>query len=277
MIIGTALEKFNIPRHKIVLLTKCYFPVPEDDDPGYLLAGSIMEKTKDYQNQFGLSRAAIFNQVNASLKRLNTDYIDLLQIHRFDPQTAVEETMKALHDLVQSGKVRYIGASSMWATQFARMQFVAAQHGWTQFVSMQNCYNLLYREEEREMNRYCDETGVGRIPWSPLCNGVLAKPRSVTTSRREFESKVMTRFQHGSKEPDLSIIQRVEETAQKRGLSMVDIALAWVTGRVASPVVGFRSLEQMVQGIEACHILLSEGEQKYLEELYRPKAVYGHR
>src|SRR5687767_13793952 len=137
-----------------------------------------VENSKDYQNQFGLSRTAIFNQVEASLERLGTTYIDLLQIHRFDTTTPIEETMKALHDLVQSGKVRYIGASSMYATQFARMQFCAELNKWTKFISMQNQYNLAYREEEREMNRFCNDTGVGLIPWAPLFRGNLARPLS---------------------------------------------------------------------------------------------------
>jgi aryl-alcohol dehydrogenase-like predicted oxidoreductase len=136
--------------------------------------GKEMPLLRDYTNQGGLSRQAIFNAVNASLKRLDTDYIDLLQIHRFDPKTPIEETMEALHDLVKSGKVRYIGASSMWAVQFAQMQFAAEKHGWTKFVSMQNHYNLLYREEEREMIRFCNDTGVGLIPVSPLPHSHLS-------------------------------------------------------------------------------------------------------
>jgi len=156
-IIGKAIKKYNIPRHKVVILTKCHGSVGED--PG--LRGFFFPKevgqSKDYVNQFGLSRQAIYSAVEASLARLDTPYIDLLQIHRFDKSVPIEETMEALHDLVKSGKVRYIGASSMWATQFAAMQFVAEKHGWTKFVSMQNHYNLLYREEEREMNRFCTE------------------------------------------------------------------------------------------------------------------------
>lgn len=135
--------------------------------------GKIAPDHKDYVNRGGLSRAAIFKAVNASLARLGTDYLDLLQIHRFDPRTPVEETMKALHDLVTMGKVHYIGASSMWAYQFATMQFTAEKNGWTKFVSMQNHYSLLYREEEREMNKFCHETGVGLIPWAPLARGML--------------------------------------------------------------------------------------------------------
>lgn len=165
-LVGKAIKKYNLPREKLVILTKCYGYVGEDAGLRTINYGSELPQLKDYTNHGGLSRQAIFNAVNASLKRLDMDYIDLLQIHRFDPHTPQEETMEALHDLVKSGKVRYIGASSMWAVQFAQMQFTAEKHGWTKFISMQNHYNLLYREEEREMNRFCNDTGVGLIPVS---------------------------------------------------------------------------------------------------------------
>jgi len=165
-IIGKAIKKYNIPRHKLVILSKCNGAVGEQPGIRGVFYPDKIARSKDYVNQFGLSRQAIFNAVDASLARLDTPYIDLLQIHRFDKNTPIEETMEALHDVVKSGKVRYIGASSMWAVQFASMQHVAEAHGWTKFISMQNHYNLLYREEEREMNRYCDLTGVGLIPVS---------------------------------------------------------------------------------------------------------------
>jgi aryl-alcohol dehydrogenase-like predicted oxidoreductase len=166
VIVGKAIKKYNLPREKLVILTKCYGYVGEDPGLRTILYGKELPQLKDYANQGGLSRAAIFNAVNKSLERLDTPYIDLLQIHRFDKNTPIEETMEALHDLVKSGKVRYIGASSMWAVEFAQLQFVAEKNGWTKFVSMQNHYNLLYREEEREMNRFCNSTGVGLIPVS---------------------------------------------------------------------------------------------------------------
>lgn len=155
-------------------MTKCFGYVGEDPGLRTIQYGAELPQLKDYNNQGGLSRAAIFNAVNASLKRMDLEYIDLLQIHRFDKNTPIEETMEALHDLVKSGKVRYIGASSMWAVEFAQMQFVAESKGFTKFISMQNHYNLLYREEEREMNRFCNSTGVGLIPvsqnpWSSTC------------------------------------------------------------------------------------------------------------
>jgi aryl-alcohol dehydrogenase-like predicted oxidoreductase len=228
------------------------------------------EKSKDYQNHFGLSRSAIFNQVNASLKRLGTDYIDLLQIHRFDSTAPIEETMKALHDLVASGKVRYIGASSMWATEFARMQFCAEKNGWTKFISMQNQYNLLYREEEREMNRFCNDTGVGLIPWAPLCRGNLARPPSAfgSTLRSGLEKQ-----SSDIREPDLSIIKRIIEIADKRNWPMAHVALAWINKRVSSPIIGFSKAERIEQAVAATGKVLSAEEEKYLEELYRAKDV----
>ena len=172
-IIGKAIKKYNLPREKLVILTKCFGYVGEDPGLRGINYANELPQLKDYTNHGGLSRQAIFNAVNASLQRLDLEYIDLLQIHRFDDKVPIEETMEALHDLVKSGKVRYIGASSMWAVQFASMQFVAEKRGWTKFVSMQNHYNLLYREEEREMNRFCNNTGVGLIPVSLHCSLAL--------------------------------------------------------------------------------------------------------
>lgn len=235
-----------------------------------------MNASKDYTNQHGLSRAAIFNQVEASLARLDTPYIDLLQIHRFDPNTPPEETMEALHDLVRSGKVRYIGASSMWATQFARLQFVAERHGWTRFVSMQNHYNLLYREEEREMNRFCNDTGVGLVPWAPLCRGHLARPPAAfgSTDRSALEKENPTGT--GTVEPDLSIIRRVQEIADKKGWPMAHVALAWINRRVSSPIIGFSSVARMEEAAAATGKALTDEEEAYLEELYQPKPIIGH-
>jgi aryl-alcohol dehydrogenase-like predicted oxidoreductase len=232
------------------------------------------EVSKDYQNQYGLSRAAIFNQVEASLKRLDTDYIDLLQIHRSDELTPHEETMKALHDLVQLGKVRYIGASSMWATQFARMQFVAEKNGWTQFISMQNHYNLLYREEEREMIRYCNDTGVGIIPWAPLCRGHLARPPTEFGSTDRSKDEKETSGDLSA--VDQKIIGRVVELAEKHEWPMAHVALAWINQRVTSPIIGFSSVERIEQAIGARGKTLTDEEVKYLEELYEAKPIAGH-
>ncbi|KAI1799528.1 Aldo/keto reductase [Daldinia bambusicola] len=277
IIVGKAIKKYNIPREKLVIATKCFWAVGETPDVAHYLYGRAVNDSKDYVNRCGLSRAAIFNAVNASLKRLDTDYIDLLQIHRFDPETPIEETMKALHDLVQSGKVRYIGASSMWAVNFARMQFVAERNGWTKFISMQNYYNLLYREEEREMNRFCNDTGVGLIPWAPLCRGHLARPPSAfgstERSRMEKEKGFST---HGTVEPDLTIIKRVQEIADKKGWKMSQVALAWINKRITSPIIGFSNVARLDEAIEARGKVLTDEEEKYLEELYQPKQIFGH-
>lgn len=218
----------------------------------------------------GLSRTAIFSAVEASLKRLDTPYIDLLQIHRFDYNTPIEETMEALHDLVRSGKVRYIGASSMWATQFAQMQHAAEKRGWTKFISMQNQYSLLYREEEREMNRYCNDTGVGLIPWAPLAAGRLARPAEA------FSSTDRAKTLDGLTEVDAKIVKRVEEIAAKKGWKQSQVALAWINKRISSPIIGFSSVERIDEAIDVRGKTLTDEEEKYLEELYQPKAVSGH-
>lgn len=268
-IIGKAIRKYNIPRHKLIILTKCYNPARESNDEELLkLNIKDLQVHPDYVNQFGLSRQGIFNSVNASLRRLQLDYIDLLQIHRYDPDVPIEETMEALHDLVKMGKVHYIGASSMWTYQFAMMQFCAEKNGWTKFISMQGNYSLLYREEEREMNKFCDETGVGLIPWGPLSGGHLARPTKDQTTVRA-KGKVL-------REQDIGIIDRVEEVARKRGYKMSQIALAWINQKVASPISSFSSVERMDEALAANHITLNEDEAKYLEELYEPRAVRGH-
>ena len=269
-IIGKALKEYAIPRHKVLIFTKLHMAVGED--PG-LRTGLLRDKllvSKEYTNQFGQSRAAIFNQVEASLQRLGTDYIDLLQIHRFDPDTPPEETMQALHDLVRSGKVRYIGASSMWAYQFATLQHVAEKHGWTKFVSMQNHYSLLYREEEREMIRYCNETGVGLIPWAPLARGKLARPLTAngTTRRSEASAELSP--------AETAIIERVQEIATKRGWSMSHVALAWINQRVASPIVGLSSIARLDEATDLAGKVLTAEEATYLEEPYQPVNIQGH-
>ena len=222
----------------------------------------------------GLSRGAILKAVDASLKRLGTDYIDLLQIHRYDTSVPPEETMKALHDLVQAGKVHYIGASSMWTYQFSRMQYIAEKNGWTKFVSMQNRYSLLYREEEREMNKFCDETGVGLIPWGPLFGGLLAKPWGVESTR----SKISTAMSGGLTEADEIINKRVQELAEKKGWKMSQVALAWIRGKGCIPIVGLTSAntERLDEACAVRDMKLTADEMKYLEEPYAPKPVAGH-
>ena len=274
--IGNAIKKFNIPRHKIVLLSKCFGTVGETPDVLHIRYPQ-MKDAKDYVNQGGLSRAAIFNAVDASLKRLQTDYLDLLQIHRFDANVHIEETMKALHDLVQMGKVRYIGASSMWCYQFARMQECASINGWTKFVSMQNHYSLCYREEEREMNRYCQETGVGLIPWAPLYRGYLARPleKSGEETEREKSFKWNPMMKDITKE-DRLIIGRAEELAERKGWKMSQVALAWIIQKGALPIVGFSNLGRLDEACEVKGKMLTTEEIKWLEEPYVPKVIMGH-
>ncbi|KAK0510009.1 hypothetical protein JMJ35_007403 [Cladonia borealis] len=269
-IIGRAIKKYNIPRHKLVICTKCCGTVRESNDPEVLALKDI-DNTVDYVNQRGLSRQGIFAAVNASLSRLQTPYIDLLQIHRFDKTVPIEETMKALHDLVESGKVHYIGASSMWTYQFAMMQFCAERNGWTKFVSMQNAWNLLYREEEREMVKFCLETGVGIIPWGPLAQGNLARPLSVSgTTTRSTGTPHLT-------EADRKIIGRVEELAKKKGWAMSHVAMSWLLDKgVSSPIIGLSSVERIEEALQVKNKMLTEEEQKYLEEEYVPKSIMGH-
>jgi len=268
-LIGKAIKKYALPRDKLVILTKLYGTVGEQVPLRTAFEKDSLQRHKDYVNHGGLSRAAIFTAVEASLARLDTPYIDLLQIHRFDDTVPAEETMEALHDLVRSGKVRYIGASSMWATQFARLQFVAERRGWTRFVSMQNHYNLLYREEEREMNRFCRETGVGLIPWAPLAGGKLA---------RRVERQGTTERSKGGEfgEVDRRIVERVQELADRKGWTVSQVALAWIGRRVSSPIVGFSSVERIDEALGARGKTLTEEEEKYLEELYEPKNIIGH-
>ncbi|KAL9600448.1 MAG: hypothetical protein Q9219_003201 [cf. Caloplaca sp. 3 TL-2023] len=267
-IIGKAVKTYNLPRHKLVILTKCCGTVREGNDPDTLALKDI-DQTVDYINQRGLSRQGIFSAVEASLRRLDTPYIDLLQIHRFDKTVPIEETMEALHDLVKSGKVRYIGASSMWTHQFVMMQITAERRGWTKFISMQNYYNLLYREEEREMNKFCALTGVGLIPWSPLAQGALARPASTQGSTTRSSGKSIGNT-------DAQIISRVEELAKKHDWKMSHVALSWLNKRISSPIIGFSSIDRMNEALEVRGKELSEEEEKYLEELYQPRPVMGH-
>src|SRR5450756_189592 len=209
-------------------------------------------------NGGGLSRGAILTQVEASLRRLGTDYIDLYQIHRYDPQTPIEETMQALHDLVRTGKVRYLGASSMWAWQFAQAQHAAELNGWTPFVSMQDQYNLLMREEEREMHPFCLDIGVGVLPWSPLARGRLTRERQTTTERSR-------------------IVEAVAGIAAERGVSRAQVALAWLLHQpaVTAPIVGTTKPEHLTDAVTAVDLELSDDELRRLEEHYTPRAAEG--
>jgi aryl-alcohol dehydrogenase (NADP+) len=232
----------------------------------------------DHPNGRGLSRKHIMDAIDASLRRLQMDYVDLYQIHRLDPETPIEETLEALHDVVKAGKARYIGASSMYAWQFARMLYLQRLHGWTGFVSMQNHYNLVYREEEREMLPLCREEGIGVIPWSPLARGFLAG------NRQRGRKDATTREQHDEyghrlyyAESDYDVADRVVEVARARGVLPIQVALAWVSSRpgVTAPIVGASRIEQLDQLVDAMALLLTTEEVDALEAPYRPHAVIG--
>jgi len=265
------------PREEVVIATKVYYPV----DLAFKGGNSTAAAPRRVPNQSGLSRKRIFAAVDASLKRLGTDYIDLYQIHRFDADTPIEETMEALHDVVRAGKARYIGASSMWAWQFARMQEVARARGWTTFVSMQNHYNLAYREEEREMNPYCRATGVGLLPWSPLARGFLAGNRarddaaSGATPRAQTDD-IAQKYYY--RDADYAVVEVLTAVAQARGLSNATVAYAWLLGRpgVSAPIVGPSRVEQLEQAVAALDVQLSAEEVAALEAPYQPHPVLGH-
>ncbi|KAI1104374.1 Aldo/keto reductase [Jackrogersella minutella] len=271
--IGKALKRFSIPREKVVIMTKCHIHVGEDPSLFAAPFMSVLDKTKDYVNQGGLSRGAIFNAVEASLARLGTTYIDVLQIHRFDPATPIEESMEALHDLVRSGKVRYLGASSMWATQFARMQAVAEFKGWTKFISMQNYYHLCYREEEREMIRYCDETGVGVLPYSSNYGGNLVRPLGCDDSIR---AKTPSPVGGALSAADEEIIRRVEKLAAEKGWKMSQVNLAWHRAKGTIPIVGFNKVSRLDEACGARGKTLTAEEVKFLEEPYVLQPIKGH-
>ena len=229
-------------------------------------------------NGQGLSRRAIYQELDASLRRLGTDYVDLYQIHRWDPETPIEETLEALNDVVRAGKVRYLGASSMWAWQFAKALGLSAQHGWARFISMQNHYNLLYREEEREMTGLCVAEGVGMIPWSPLARGRLARGASAqqATARSATDrfSKLVYDPAHAL---DAAVLERVDTVAAARGVPNAQVALAWLLGKpgVASPIVGATRMEHLDDALAAVSLRLSAEEVKLLEERYVPRPVVG--
>jgi 1-deoxyxylulose-5-phosphate synthase len=257
---GRLLPKF-LDRDQFVLATKVFSPV----GPG--------------ENDRGLSRKHIMSGIDASLRRLNVDYVDLYQIHRFDARTPVEETMAALHDVVQAGKARYVGASSMYAWQFAKMQHAAATHGGTPFVSMQNHYNLVYREEEREMVPQCIDQGVGVIPWSPLARGLLAGTRTREGERRTVRSGSDPFGDSLYKVPsDFDVVERCVEVAAERGVPSAQVALAWLLQRpgVTAPIVGATRLGHLADALAAEELTLTDEEMRRLEEPYEPHPVLGH-
>ncbi|KZL82602.1 alcohol dehydrogenase [Colletotrichum incanum] len=270
VIIGKALKKFNIPRQKVVILSKIFNPVMDDDSrPASVNDGPLV-------NQMGLSRKHVFHAVDKCLERLGTDYIDVLQIHRLDRETPPEEIMRALNDVVQSGKVRYIGASSMYTWEFARLQYIARSKGWTEFISMQPFYNLLYREEEREMLPFCRATGVGVIPWSPIARGLLAKPLSSNCEEdASLRSQTDKKTQVWFSDANLDIVNRVEEVARRKSVSMALVSTAWVLQKGCWPIVGLSSEERIKETIGALRVKLTEEECQYLESEYRARNIQG--
>jgi aryl-alcohol dehydrogenase-like predicted oxidoreductase len=251
--------KANVRRESVVIATKVH---------------GVM---RDEPNGQGLSRKAIFFELDQSLRRLQTDYVDLYQIHRWDYQTPIEEILEALHDLVKTGKVRYIGASSMYAWQFAKALYLADLHGWTRFVSMQNHYNLLYREEEREMLGLCQSEGIGVIPWSPLARGRLTRPWQSEHTKR-FETDQFGRSMYSQTEDaDRRVVDRLGELAEKRGVPRAQLALAWLLGKpvVTSPIVGATKLHHLQDAAAALSLQLTPAEVSALEEPYKAHPVLG--
>ena len=256
-IVGRALKDFA-RRDEIVLATK------------------VNSRMRPGPNGAGLSRKAIMAEVDASLKRLGTDYIDLYQIHRWDDTTPIEETMEALHDVVKAGKARYIGASTMYAWQFAKALHVSERNGWTRFVTMQNYVNLLYREEEREMLPLCESEGIGVIPWSPLARGRLTRDWNSSSARSETDEFGRTLYAN-TEEADRQIVERVSQIATKRGVPRAQVALAWVLQKkpVTAPIVGATKLHHLNDAVAALSLKLTTDEIHLLEERYVPHAVTG--
>jgi len=273
IILGKAIKQLKLPRDEIVVMTKVYFTVGRTYGTNLVMTSNVDEV--GYVNQHGLSRKHIFESVKHSLERLQLDYIDVLQCHRFDKDTPIAETMQALHDVVQLGYVRYIGMSSCWAWQFHAMQNYAINNKLTPFISMQNHHSLIYREEEREMFPTLKYFGVGAIPWSPLARGFLTRPLKEQTKRGSTDRMISM---YGNAAGTEEIINRVEEVAKKKGISMAQVAVAWSLSKegVTAPIVGTTSLKNLEEIIAAVKIKLTEEEIKYLEEPYKTQAVIGH-
>ncbi len=259
-ILGRALRDFA-KREEVVIATKVFWPVGEGP------------------NERGLSRKHILAAIDASLERLGTDYVDLYYIHRWDYETPIEETLEALNDLIRAGKVRYLGASSMFAWQFARSLYLADRHGWARFVAMQNHYNLVYREEEREMIPLCIEEGVAVVPWSPLARGFLSgnrKPETYGDTRRAKSDQLAQDFYYGP--VDFQIVYRASAIAKERGLSPAQVALAWLLHKpgVTAPILGASKMKHLEEAVGALQIKLDAEEMTALEELYEPRPIQGH-
>jgi aryl-alcohol dehydrogenase (NADP+) len=258
-VLGRALKDFGGGREKVVLATKVFYPMGDGPDDR------------------GLSRKHIMAAIDASLRRLGTDYVDLYQIHRFDPETPIEETLQALHDVVRAGKARYLGASSMPAWQFAKMLFTADAHGWTRFITMQNHYNLLYREEEREMIPLCLDQKIGVIPWSPLARGLLAGKRRSKTVRATTDSYGHQLYGEQIGEADERVVDRLEEEARNAGVPPAQMALAWLLQKpaVVAPIVGISKAGQLTDALAALELDLPAEVAGRLEAPYLPHSVAG--
>ena len=258
-IVGRALRDFAM-RDEVVIATKVYFPMRKD------------------ANARGLSRKAILREIDGSLTRLGTDFVDLYQIHRWDYSTPIEETIEALHDVVKAGKARYIGASSMYAWQFCKALYLADRHGWTRFVSMQNHYNLLYREEEREMLRLCQAEGIGVLPWSPLARGLLARPwQTAAGSGRAATDEYGKKLYASSADDDRAVVERVGEVADARGIPRAQTALAWLLSKpvVTAPIVGATRPDHLEDAVAALSVNLGPDEIAKLEESYVAHPIAG--
>ena len=260
-VLGRALRDFAPSRDRVVIATKAFWPM--GDDP----------------NQRGLSRKHLMHAIDDSLKRLGTDYVDLYQIHRFDYETPIEETLCALHDIVEAGKALYIGASSMFAWQFAKMLYTADRLGLTRFVTMQNHYNLIYREEEREMIPLCCAEGIGLIPWSPLARGFLAGNRR----KENFGDTIRAKTDdYGQKmyyqDSDFAVVEQVSRIAAKRGVSNIHVALAWILHQpgITAPIIGASKMHHLDDGVAALSLKLDAEELKMLAGSYRPHPILGH-
>jgi len=258
-VLGRALKDFGPARDKVIIATKVFFPV--GDDP----------------NQRGLSRKHVMHAIDDSLRRLGTDYVDLYQIHRFDPETPIEETLEALHDVVRAGKVLYLGASSMAAWQFAKMLYTTDANGWTRFATMQNHYNLIYREEEREMIPLCLEEGIGVLPWSPLARGLLAGKRRPETIRARTDTYGKQIYGAEIGAADAHVIERLEVVAAEQGLTPAQVALAWLLQKpgVVAPIVGASKPQHLDDAMAALKVRLAAEEIATLEETYSPHPVAG--
>jgi aryl-alcohol dehydrogenase (NADP+) len=263
-ITGRAVKEFAANRDEVVIATKVFNPM------------------SDGLNDKGLSRKHIMASIDRSLKRLGTDYVDLYQIHRFDPETPIEETCEALNDVVRAGKALYVGASSMYAWQFQSMLYFQRSNGLAEFVTMQKHYNLVYREEEREMNPLCLHEGIGLIPWSPLARGFLAGNRKANEDKQKAETTRARTDDFAHKlyyrESDFTLVDRISEVAEARGVKNAQVALAWILGKpgVSAPIIGASKMYQLEDAIAAMEIELTADEVKKLEEVYEPHPILGH-